>query len=225
MKKKNLKKTKYGTTSKFFFIAIFVLVTMGSLFAVNATANNNAWQEQSTEDPLRKTISVSTLALSKQCGNIFYYEDLTDLVSFGTISNKTQQTIIPMFGTVAPVFLEKEYIKFYDGSEQELAFFTREIVLSTMLKYPELVVIYYANEEIELETKNKLKNLAEDFPGSFMIMPWLKYYNIEQMPLGRHFAFSKIGASQTCMEFDAIVLGEFIRQTKDLTYVPLFPEN
>jgi hypothetical protein len=225
MKKKNLKITKYGTTSKFLFFALSTLTIIGVLFAVNASANNNPWQQEETGDPVRKSMSVSTLALSKQCGNIFYYEDLTELVSFGTIADITQQTIIPMLGTVAPIFFEDEYIRFYNVDDSQLKFFNRELLLSTMLKNPEMVVIHYNPEELDEETKNKLEKLARDFEGSFMIIPWLKYYGIEQMPLGRNFAFAKIGASQTCMNFDTIVLSEFIRQTNGLTSAPLFPEN
>lgn len=159
----------------------------------------------------RNVYYASTLSYVAQCGDIFGYtnvEDMSRMVPEGYSNDiPSAPTIIPMYGYVAQSYIPKDEIGFYTKDTVNRSW-SEAYILSTMY-HQGIPIIWYDEQQITEEELEQLEKIAADFPNQILVLPWLKYDNLD-IPANRKFAFARMGGSQSCNEFNFNIFIDFL---------------
>lgn len=169
-------------------------------------------------------VSPSSIMLSQKCGPIFAVQVLKGTMmeipeKFYTTAGKTAEPpsppgLVPAFGYAAPEGLTVEQITYYPYQENPDLYFSENTILRTMWDN-DIIVIWYDPEKISTDDEETFNLLTENTQGQLLIIPWMNYEDVEELPLGRTVAYATVGATLSCEGYNINVLNEFRQYTQE----------
>lgn len=200
---------EFKSYRKVFFAVLSFLTVFAVILAMSSSSTKPYSLKE--EKGYNKSYYASSLAYSSQCGHIYTYEDYED-ISF-LVPEKyweeipSARDIVPMYGYIAREHLPKEQVGFYSPATVN-RHWSESYILSTMWNL-DIPVIWYDEAKTTSEDLERLERIANKFKNQILVLPWLKY-EVDNLPVGRTFAFASMGSSQSCNKFNFEVMLYFL---------------